>query len=207
MQGMLLHMLAQAAPSKTLVEVGTLGGYSAAWLAVAISGSACGRLHSIERDAKRAAFAQQNLEAAGLASQVQVLNEAALIAIPQLCATMEQGSVGLVFLDAQKSEYISYFQQLERLVAPVSCCCCTATFEPLAHALRAGWLGGGRQLPRHKARVDRYERSISLCFIASGVYRLRKIVTLAAGAGHSDATHMHDFNDFMARQRRQWDVV
>jgi hypothetical protein len=114
---MFLHMLALAAPSKTLVEVGTLGGYSAAWLACAISG---GSLHTIERDAKRAAFAQQNLHAAGLASRVHVINEPALDAICKLRATMQDGSVGLVFLDAQKSEYISYFQQLERLVAPVS---------------------------------------------------------------------------------------
>lgn len=120
MQGMFLHMLAQAAPSKTLVEVGTLGGYSAAWLACAISGSACGHLHTIERHPMRAAFAQQNLDAAGLASRVHVINEPALDAISKLRGTMQNGSVGLVFLDAQKSEYISYFQQLESLVAPVS---------------------------------------------------------------------------------------
>ena len=85
-QGMFLHMLAQSAPSKTLIEVGALGGYSAAWLASALR--APGHLFSVERDPARAAFARQNLADAGFGSLVTVLNEPALEAIPNLCRSM-----------------------------------------------------------------------------------------------------------------------
>ena len=120
-QGMFLHMLAQSAPSPTLIEVGALGGYSAAWLASAVQGRDAPDcvVHTIERDAARAAFARQNLVAAGFGSVVNVLNEPALDAIPKLCRSMRRGSVGLVFLDAKKSEYTAYFQLLEDFVAPV----------------------------------------------------------------------------------------
>jgi predicted O-methyltransferase YrrM len=104
-QGMFLHMLAQSAPSKTLIEVGALGGYSAAWLACALRAAAPGHLFSIERDPARAAFARQNLADAGLGSLVTVLNEPALEALPSLCRSVQRHGVGLVFLDAKKSEY------------------------------------------------------------------------------------------------------
>jgi predicted O-methyltransferase YrrM len=118
-QGMFLQMLAQSAPKKTFIEVGTLGGYSAAWLACAFRSGECGMIHTLERDSARAVFAQQALHSAGFGSLVNVLNEPALDAIPKLCQSMERHSAGLVFLDATKSEYIAYFQLLEDLVAPV----------------------------------------------------------------------------------------
>jgi predicted O-methyltransferase YrrM len=122
-QGMLLHMLAQSAPSQQFVDVGTLGGYSAAWLACAACSAEGGLVWTVERDAARASFAEQNLAAAGLGPSVKVLNEPALEAIPKLCRLLQPKSVGLVFLDAKKSEYIAYFQLLEDLVAPVRWAC------------------------------------------------------------------------------------
>ena len=115
-------MLALSAPSNCFIEVGTLGGYSTAWLACAARSSGengCGLVWTVERDKARAVFAEQNLAAAGLGPSVSVLNEPALEAIPKLCRTLQPKTAGLVFLDAQKSEYIAYFQQLEDLVAPV----------------------------------------------------------------------------------------
>jgi predicted O-methyltransferase YrrM len=115
---MFLHLLAASAPSKTVVEVGTLGGYSAAWLATALR-SESGLVHTIERDASRAAFAQQNLAEAGLASHVNIVNKSALEAIPILLPSLLPSRAGLVFLDANKSEYIAYVRLLEDAVAPV----------------------------------------------------------------------------------------
>jgi predicted O-methyltransferase YrrM len=140
---MFLHMLAQSAPSQTIIEVGALGGYSAAWLAAAIRSQEPPRcvLHTIERDSARAAFTRQNLADAGFGPLVNVLNEPALTALPKLCQLLPRESVGLVFLDAKKSEYPAYFQMLEDFVAPVG----TAR-RPL-HSARRGLMiahrGGG----------------------------------------------------------------
>ena len=76
-------------------------------------------VHTIERDASRAAFAQQNLTEAGLASHVNVVNQSALEAIPILLRSLLPSRAGLVFLDANKSEYIAYVQLLEDSIAPV----------------------------------------------------------------------------------------
>ena len=128
-QGQFLNMLASSAPSNVFVEVGTLGGYSAAWLACAARGSESPVVHTIERDAARAAFARRNVADAGLGQLVRVWNEPALEAIPKLCGGMQHGSVGLVFLDANKSEYAAYFNLLSDFVAPVRCAvmrvCCS----------------------------------------------------------------------------------
>jgi predicted O-methyltransferase YrrM len=118
-QGMFLHMLALSAPTKTFVEVGTLGGYSAAWLASAFRSGESGCVHTVERDPSRAAFAQQALTEAGFGTSIRVLNQPAMLAIPHLCRSLPRDGAGLVFLDAQKSEYIAYFQLLQDAVAPV----------------------------------------------------------------------------------------
>src|ERR671924_652976 len=69
-QGKLLQLLARVRGARTVLEIGTLGGYSAIWLARALP--ADGRLITLEADPKHAEVAKANLERAGLASTVDV---------------------------------------------------------------------------------------------------------------------------------------
>jgi predicted O-methyltransferase YrrM len=57
-QGKLLHLLARAMGAQNILEIGTLGGYSAIWLAQALP--AGGRLITLEVDAKHAEVARAN---------------------------------------------------------------------------------------------------------------------------------------------------
>src|SRR6185369_5103660 len=63
-QGKLLYLLVKMANAKRVLEIGTLGGYSTTWLARALP--AGGTVITLERDARHAEVARQNLERAGL---------------------------------------------------------------------------------------------------------------------------------------------
>src|SRR5215468_7583213 len=64
-QGKMLHILARAHGVRSILEIGTLGGYSTIWLARALPEN--GRLVTLELDPKHAAIAGKNLVHAGLA--------------------------------------------------------------------------------------------------------------------------------------------
>src|SRR5215510_2536687 len=66
-QGKLLHILARMQRAKRILEVGTLGGYSAIWLARALPQD--GRLVTLEIDPKCAQIARENIARAGLADK------------------------------------------------------------------------------------------------------------------------------------------
>src|SRR5215831_12698298 len=62
--GKLLHILARAQGARSILEIGTLGGYSTIWLARALPRD--GRLTTLERDETHAKVARENLARAGL---------------------------------------------------------------------------------------------------------------------------------------------
>src|SRR4051794_29623108 len=69
-QGKFLHLLARIHGSRSILEVGTLGGYSTIWLARALPEG--GRLVSLEADPGHAEVARANIARAGLAGVVEV---------------------------------------------------------------------------------------------------------------------------------------
>ena len=89
--------------AERVVEVGTLAGYSAIWMARALKPG--GRLWTLERDPKHAAVARENLEAAGVADRVEVLVGDGLESLAKLSA---QGPFCAVFIDADKERYDEY---------------------------------------------------------------------------------------------------
>jgi|CXWL01.1.fsa_nt_gi caffeoyl-CoA O-methyltransferase len=102
-EGRLLHFLASACRAKNVVEVGTLAGYSACWLARALPEG--GMLHTIEYDPKHAAVAKDNIARAGLAKKVTVHVGAGMDVLPKLSA---QAPFDLCFIDADKTGYADY---------------------------------------------------------------------------------------------------
>src|SRR3954468_14866243 len=68
--GKLLHLLARIQGARRILEIGTLGGYSAIWLSRALP--ADGQLITLELEPKHAAVAGSNIQRAGLASIVDI---------------------------------------------------------------------------------------------------------------------------------------
>ena len=102
-EGKLLHVLLRAVRAKTVLEVGSLAGYSGVWLARALPPD--GRLTTIEKDPRHAALARQAFAEAGLAARVRVLDGAALDVLPTLAPGFDA-----IFLDADKVSLPRYFE-------------------------------------------------------------------------------------------------
>lgn len=112
-QGKLLNLLARSMGARRILEIGTLGGYSAIWLARALPPE--GRLISLEYSAHHAEVARSNLARAGLAkvSEVRVGPGAELL--PTL-----SGPFDFFFIDADKEGYPEYFRGCLKLSRPGS---------------------------------------------------------------------------------------
>ena len=104
--GKLLHLLARAQGARSILEVGTLGGYSTIWLARALP--ADGRLVTLEADPQHADVARANIARAGLADIVEVRLGHALETLPQIAAE-GLGPFDLIFIDADKPSNSDYF--------------------------------------------------------------------------------------------------
>lgn len=110
--GRLLQVMIRAVAARRVLEVGTLGGYSAIWMARALPDD--GRLVTLEHDAAHAAFARAHVAAAGLADRVEVIEGEAL----QLLPAFDGERFDLVFLDADKEPLPTYLDWALRLVRP-----------------------------------------------------------------------------------------
>ncbi|MDC0759217.1 O-methyltransferase [Brevibacillus sp. AG] len=106
-QGKFLHLLARIQGARSILEIGTLGGYSTIWLARALP--ADGRLITLEYDPKHAEVAQSNIARAGLDQIVEVKVGLALDSLIQLHKE-NQGPFDMIFIDADKKGNPDYFQ-------------------------------------------------------------------------------------------------
>jgi predicted O-methyltransferase YrrM len=116
-QGKLLHILARLRGARTILEVGTLGGYSTIWLARALPEG--GRLVTLELDPKHAAVAQANLNRAGVADKVTIRIGPALDSLKAL-AGEGLPPFDLTFIDADKPNNPNYFDWALKLSRPGS---------------------------------------------------------------------------------------
>lgn len=106
-QGKLLYILALSCRASSILEIGTLGGYSTIWLARALADG--GRLVTLESNPKHAEVARANIERANLSDQVEVRLGEALKTLPQLAAA-GLAPFDLVFIDADKQNTPAYFE-------------------------------------------------------------------------------------------------
>jgi predicted O-methyltransferase YrrM len=99
-------LLAQMIRAQTILEIGTLAGYSAIWLGRALP--AHGRLITLEADRRHAELARSNIARAGLADRVEVRIGKALRLLPRL-AGGSYAPFDLLFIDADKKNIPEYF--------------------------------------------------------------------------------------------------
>ncbi|MFG2357780.1 O-methyltransferase [Streptomyces sp. NPDC048521] len=111
-QGKFLQLLAQVQGARTILEIGTLAGYSTIWLARALPED--GRLISLEYSAKHAEVAVRNIARAGLERIAEVRVGPALESLPKL-ADENPAPFDLVFIDADKANNGHYVEWALRL--------------------------------------------------------------------------------------------
>jgi len=116
-QGKLLFILARAMGARRILELGTLGGYSAIWLARALPPD--GLLVTVELDPKHAAVAKRSFDRAGVAGVIDVRIGPALDVLPEIDSE-GLGPFDFVFIDADKERYPEYLEWSIRLCRPGS---------------------------------------------------------------------------------------
>ena len=114
--GKLLYILAALTRGRRAIELGTLGGYSGIWIARGLAED--GKLLTVEMDDDHADFAEEEFRRADLADRVEVRRGPALDVLKSLATELGPRSVDLVFIDAAKSEYVTYFELARDLIAP-----------------------------------------------------------------------------------------
>lgn len=129
--GEFLLTLALAIGARAIVEVGTSGGYSGLWLALAARENG-GRLTTFDVDPAKVALARKTFAAAGLAEVVDARHEDGVTALGSFAATVD-----LVFLDAEKDLY-------------------EAALEPAIGALRPGGLLVADNLTTHPLELAEF---------------------------------------------------
>jgi predicted O-methyltransferase YrrM len=105
-QAGLLEILARSIGARTVLEFGTLAGYSTIWLARALPEG--GRLITLEADFEYAEVARRNIANAGLSDLVELRVGPALDSLPALEAE-GAGPFDFVFIDADKIHTPDYF--------------------------------------------------------------------------------------------------
>lgn len=113
--GRFLQVLALASGARSILEIGTLGGYSTIWLGRAVPPG--GRVLSLEIDPRHAAVARQNISRAGLADRVEVRVGRALDVLAQLRDDATE-PFDMIFIDADKPAYTDYLHATLPLCRP-----------------------------------------------------------------------------------------
>ena len=109
----LLWVTVRALRPRLLVEIGTSNGYSTLWLADAVAAGG-GRLVSVDIDADLQARAAAHLAEAGLAGTVELVCGDA----GDYLASLPDGAVDVLFLDAERTEYLGWWPHPLRVLRP-----------------------------------------------------------------------------------------
>lgn len=150
--GRLLKMLALMVNARLAIEVGTLGGYSAIWIARGLTPG--GRLITIECESKHAEFAQRQFDLAQLNDCIELKRGEALDVLEDLRNELPDGAVNMFFLDAEKTEYPAYWKIIRPMIAP-------GGIVVVDNALGAGsWWIDHRDHPA-RAAIDRVNRTMA----------------------------------------------
>jgi predicted O-methyltransferase YrrM len=111
LQGKFLEFISRMIKPKAILEIGTFTGYSAICLARGLKSD--GKLITIEINDELTDFARSYFKKAGLDSKITQLTGKAQEIIPGLDMNFD-----LVFIDADKREYIEYFRTALEKVNP-----------------------------------------------------------------------------------------
>jgi predicted O-methyltransferase YrrM len=113
-QGAFMAMLVRLVNPRHIVEIGTFTGYSS--LAMALAGEA--RLTCADISAEWTATARRFWAKAGVAGRIDLSLDGGQTVIDRLLAQGAAGTVDLMFIDADKPAYDSYYEAALKLLRP-----------------------------------------------------------------------------------------
>lgn len=110
--GPFLALMIRALQARQVLEVGTSNGYSTLWLADAVR-EIDGLVATLELAPHKVLQARENFERAGLAPWIrQEVGDAGVY-----LKRAADGAFRLIFLDSERSEYVGWWSELQRVLA------------------------------------------------------------------------------------------
>ncbi len=171
-QGALMTMLTRLAGATRAIELGTFTGYSAICIARGLAPG--GRLTACELEPERAAAAQANFEAAGVADRIEIAVGPAAETLARLTGSAA-GTYDFAFVDADKTGYPGYYESCLTLLRP-------GGLIVLDNVLRGGTVldpapddEGGRVIAELNERIAADDRvDLAMLAVADGITLARK---------------------------------
>lgn len=153
--GKFLYLLAKTAGARRILEIGTLGGYSAIWLGRALPED--GRLITLEINPLHAKIARRNLARATLLGSVEVRQGPAVQLLGELIGAGE-APFDMIFIDADKETYAEYFELSMKLSRP-------GTLIAADNVIRAGRVleQGGEASDPMVQGIVRFTKALAKC--------------------------------------------
>ena len=111
LEGAFLEILVHALRAQNVLEIGSFTGYSAISMAAALPPG--GRIVTCEVDPEHAAYAREHIAASPYADRIQLREGPAIDTISSL-----PGPFDLVFIDADKSGYLAYYEATVDKLSP-----------------------------------------------------------------------------------------
>jgi caffeoyl-CoA O-methyltransferase len=111
LEGRFLEMLVYALRPAWVLEIGTFSGYSALSMAAGLAPG--GRITTCELSPQHAAVAQAHIARSPYANRIEVIEGRALDTVASL-----DGPFDFVFIDADKTNYLAYFEAVLPKLAP-----------------------------------------------------------------------------------------
>ena len=150
---------------KHCLELGTLGGYSAIWLATENPSMT---VTTVEFDPHHAEVATANIRAAGVADRVHVILGAGMDVLPKLYEEIEAGErekFGYTFIDADKLNNYNYFDWAVKMSLPRACICVDnivgmGRLAMEKEAVNDVMVRGGRECVERVGADDRVEATV-----------------------------------------------
>lgn len=105
LQGQFLALLIQTSGATKVLEIGTLGGYSAIWMAKALPEH--GHVTTLEVSEHCKEVAQANIDRAGLAKKITIIQGLAKDTLPEIS---HLAPFDFIFIDADKANSLLYFE-------------------------------------------------------------------------------------------------
>lgn len=111
LQGILLKMISRMIQPESILEIGTFTGYSAICLAQGLQPG--GILHTIDNNPEVLDIAEKYFKEAGLTDKIIQHSGNAIQILPSI-----PGPIDLVFIDADKENYVDYYKAVFPKVRP-----------------------------------------------------------------------------------------
>lgn len=115
-QGQLMQLLVRLMGARRAIEVGVFTGYSS--LSVALAMPPDGRLIACDVSENWTAVARRYWREAGVEAKIELRLAPALQTLDSLLGSGDSGTFDFAFIDADKTNYLAYYERLLKLLRP-----------------------------------------------------------------------------------------